>query len=593
MKLGAVMGISVGVCLGFCSGAYVVLFYGPGSKGYLRTMGQHMIQSGTLFGCIMTFGQLLRADGEWPSNPKTLTCNSVPFAPFNRHRPPLYDAYKYQHPFPVPPETNPRPQSFPPRRSIQTTPIGCVFQLNSWILNAPTPKHTRNSPLHSYYSAENKLAQKIKKLHSLAPPHNNYNDDAYRSRCAKIHIAQWKLLDAIYRIYDEYIPNYYKSSRAYLSNLTYEDQHELSNRFSENILFAAQALSHGYRIRGIEQFSNDLYEHAAKLLASSSALRFVFCGWAVEKWKQSREWNVVDFEREFGPVVNDFDQAWTCFEERICLCYFSVYNMGLSGTADNKLVNISQNHSDMFQILLSETIIYAKSNSYFTSLQISTYDPALIISTPRLSIVTGLLYYPNYINMTHPIYANQWFKDKSCVLMSLQEKLNILRRISKDLVKKLEERIVFGDSDGVKSECDEVNEVEFVSAQSQDQTHERINENDDSDAEIFKMNRTPTLTELDIEAVDHNNIGDFGTSILIKDESGQKVFTHKKSVQFAGLPQRMDSLYPINYDVDKVDVEELMQESFRTICFVADEFQSGPRAKDFVRLLQNVFMMHS
>lgn len=46
----------------------------------------------------------------------------------------------------------------------------------------------------------------------------------------------------------------------YRAQLPPEDQRELEGGFSENILFAAQALSRGFRIRGIEPFTAELVE---------------------------------------------------------------------------------------------------------------------------------------------------------------------------------------------------------------------------------------------------------------------------------------------------------------------------------------------
>ena len=49
LKQGAMMGLAVGLTMGFCFGGFTVLRYGPGPKGYLRTVGQYMINSGASF----------------------------------------------------------------------------------------------------------------------------------------------------------------------------------------------------------------------------------------------------------------------------------------------------------------------------------------------------------------------------------------------------------------------------------------------------------------------------------------------------------------------------------------------------------------
>ncbi|KAI8805483.1 reactive mitochondrial oxygen species modulator 1-domain-containing protein [Cladochytrium replicatum] len=71
LRYGAFIGISVGASLGFLTGAFTVLTYGPGRKGYMRTIGQQMMQSSAFFGCIMGFGSLLRSEGA--ESPRQIT----------------------------------------------------------------------------------------------------------------------------------------------------------------------------------------------------------------------------------------------------------------------------------------------------------------------------------------------------------------------------------------------------------------------------------------------------------------------------------------------------------------------------------------
>ncbi len=43
LKMGMMMGGSVGLCLGFLMGSFSLLRYGPGNKGYLASLGQYMV----------------------------------------------------------------------------------------------------------------------------------------------------------------------------------------------------------------------------------------------------------------------------------------------------------------------------------------------------------------------------------------------------------------------------------------------------------------------------------------------------------------------------------------------------------------------
>ncbi|KXS10985.1 hypothetical protein M427DRAFT_458065 [Gonapodya prolifera JEL478] len=61
-KMGALMGGTVGVCLGFLFGSYQVLFHGPGQHGYMGTMSRAMLSSGTTFGFFMGIGTVIRTE---------------------------------------------------------------------------------------------------------------------------------------------------------------------------------------------------------------------------------------------------------------------------------------------------------------------------------------------------------------------------------------------------------------------------------------------------------------------------------------------------------------------------------------------------
>ncbi|KAJ3077119.1 subunit of TIM23 translocase complex [Podochytrium sp. JEL0797] len=62
MKMGMLMGGITGGALGFLVGGMTVLRYGPGEKGYLKTVGDQMLQTGGFLGFIMSIGMLVRAE---------------------------------------------------------------------------------------------------------------------------------------------------------------------------------------------------------------------------------------------------------------------------------------------------------------------------------------------------------------------------------------------------------------------------------------------------------------------------------------------------------------------------------------------------
>lgn len=142
----------------------------------------------------------------------------------------------------------------------------------------------------------------------------------------RVHRAQKLLLESIYFLYLE-MDESFKSPRNYRQALqskfqhceplarfrmqmltdghgsSVSDQEELAYGFSENVLFASQALGHGFRIRAIEQFTPDLIAPATSLCAAVDALRVVFRSRAAQTTR--RPYTML------WPVLRDFDHAWT------------------------------------------------------------------------------------------------------------------------------------------------------------------------------------------------------------------------------------------------------------------------------------------
>ncbi|PSS12485.1 hypothetical protein M430DRAFT_73264, partial [Amorphotheca resinae ATCC 22711] len=50
MKMGAMMGGTVGVIIGFIFGSVNIMRYGAGPNGVMRSLGQYMLGSGATFG---------------------------------------------------------------------------------------------------------------------------------------------------------------------------------------------------------------------------------------------------------------------------------------------------------------------------------------------------------------------------------------------------------------------------------------------------------------------------------------------------------------------------------------------------------------
>jgi hypothetical protein len=176
------------------------------------------------------------------------------------------------------------------------------------VQNFPMPKNCSKiklnsfQPLSLFYFAYIKLVKQIKKL-------KPGDIKAIKS----VHDAQKELLEALYLIYyqaDERI----KFQREYRSYLPMQDQMELNEGFSENILYACQVVQKGYRIRGIESHMEELREPAIVLFAAWQSLCTVFVNQAIIDSRPPY--------RNLEPVIKDFDRAWVTFERVIRLRFF-------------------------------------------------------------------------------------------------------------------------------------------------------------------------------------------------------------------------------------------------------------------------------
>lgn len=252
------------------------------------------------------------------------------------------------------------------------------------------PRLNETMPLTLFYHSDENLIKAIKSLRSQS----DSSSDTFRRRNERVHKAQRMLLDSIYIIYQE-TDDTYRASREYRRQLPLEDQRELESGFSENILFAAQALSRGFRIRGIEQFTPTLVQPALELAAALEALRFVFRSRALR--------DPTPFHQDLFEVIGGFDAAWTRFEQRICFCYFEVTNGGVAPSVKD---------SDMLQVLMSETLIRAIHAGHISTTSLSNLDPSVLIALPRLTIIAALVHTPTTINITSPSTPFRWFRSE-------------------------------------------------------------------------------------------------------------------------------------------------------------------------------------
>ncbi|CAG8554050.1 7269_t:CDS:2 [Ambispora leptoticha] len=67
VKRGAIMGGTVGLCLGLVLGTWTIFKHGPGSRGYINTLSQFMATSAGSFALFMSIGSFIRRFANLPA----------------------------------------------------------------------------------------------------------------------------------------------------------------------------------------------------------------------------------------------------------------------------------------------------------------------------------------------------------------------------------------------------------------------------------------------------------------------------------------------------------------------------------------------
>jgi hypothetical protein len=248
------------------------------------------------------------------------------------------------------------------------------------------------------------------------------------------------LLDAITLVYVQ-LDERDKISKSYRNMLPREDFEELERSFSENILFAAESISHGFTIRGIERFTPLLFEPSKTLCASLDALRYVFRMAALDDLNSP-----FTTTPSIVSVLKDFDRAWTSFEELVCVAYHEVNDT----TRDESASSSPRNNSarlrrrgtlkleelDMATVILSEAVLHGLENGLVHLDDINELEPSLMIAIPRLAVLRILFNPSDLIPISDGRDGFRWFRGKAEEIKELSGDVCALDSESRALLEK-------------------------------------------------------------------------------------------------------------------------------------------------------------
>ncbi|KAJ3149068.1 hypothetical protein HDU89_004070 [Geranomyces variabilis] len=428
------------------------------------------------------------------------------------------------------------------------------------------PRLNETQPVSLFWYADKHLSKAVESLTKV----NDIDSTKFKRRNERVHRAQRLLLETLLLVYID-MDETYKASRTYRQQLPPEDQRELEGGFSENILFAAQALSCGFRIRGIEEYTTELFPSAQNLHRCMENVRSAFC-------KRAVTCPATPYDDLTG-VLAEFDAAWVAFEQRICFCYFSVTYSGSAPCSEE---------IDMFQVLMSETIIRAVHHHLLTWNDIQSFEPQILVAVPRLCIVAALLHMPECINITDADHGMRWFRPKAPLLRKLQKQLVRLRS---DTIAVLERRLV--DSDDAERGSLLLlrrEEAEEGGAASAEKGVKALMPEIERDATLVDVHLPPaaeggksalgSTTKLTDDA-NGTSASAAAEVAPAADEAAAKPIASASAVTSANAapssPQKLSALHEVYLD----------------ICRVADDLARGPQARAFTDVMHKVFSMHA
>ncbi|KAJ3081906.1 hypothetical protein HK102_002065 [Quaeritorhiza haematococci] len=272
---------------------------------------------------------------------------------------------------------------------------------------------------------------------------------------------------------------------------------------------------------------------------------------------------------------------------------------------------------------MSETILRALNMGYFSLDSINSFDPSLMFAVPRLTIVSGLIHMPDCVNLTDADGGFRWFRMKATQLARIKEELN---RLSKREVVQLEMMLTTNETEPAVPSLDAQRDCTCcLDSSSQHAVSTGVSAGGETEADRMDLDQLNTDLKNGSDAHAHSGRSTIHTPTT--ESSSQP-----RSATVLDLPkpditvtlqcsadgpslvdqgqdpcQRAQRLHSVQIDEYHLhhcphhgmlgastnpESNTVLLRLYREICSVADMLQSGPRAREFVGVLQKAFSMY-
>ncbi|KAI9226850.1 MAG: hypothetical protein DHS80DRAFT_32355 [Piptocephalis tieghemiana] len=268
-----------------------------------------------------------------------------------------------------------------------------------------TRAYDRLHPLAQYVAMDEELNSLLRPLMRYPPPsHRTSPYDA-----AVLHVAHQRHLSCLYSLTRLCLsgPSYGPPPpRPYIDRLPQSDREDLTSEgYCESILFAARAISRGFRIRGVDTQLGGLKPHAIALHTAHET-----CRWRVREalnailprsflhspsphpdhpeLYQKHQDDLLSWVHQLraliGPLLQDFEDRWVEFERRVCSLYFCLdgHHPRCRHRTDRAL-RAGQHWATVLSSALEDGTLHQD--------LIDEVHPSIVLALPRLVLLSVLL----------------------------------------------------------------------------------------------------------------------------------------------------------------------------------------------------------